>query len=338
MHIDIVSCMCVFIGELATMRRKTLVRFGHKRRRTTARTSVESDDDETIISQSSSVHSEVVSATKPEIEKPKRDGKQMILDLGQRLRIECRDCQMSYDRTDRKDVAMHRRFHLLHTHGIECTVGERAGCDTIGQHWIGGRAWKTFNEGLTGSARSRSAQGAATIWRMELSRLVSSSTSSTTQLVAKTMKQMGDALGAVALTTDDWRDKTLLIAELDGRVVGTALLGPIRAGVRLQRVAIGSTPATAGHTGQHVPPLALYRIYVVPALRRAGLASAMLNAALQQCVYGMDGQMLLKRFGGRSNSIAFCQPTDSGRRLAEAWAFHAQNLSPSRSLLLFDES
>lgn len=67
------------------------------------------------------------------------------------------------------------------------------------------------------------------------------------------------------------------------------------------------------------PPLGVYRIHVVPALRRAKLGSALLDAALNDCIYGVRGVDVVAQRGGRANTLAFSQLTRDGRALANAW-------------------
>lgn len=50
-------------------------------------------------------------------------GQQLALQFGQRTHIECRPCGMSYDCRDEDDCAVHARFHLSQTHGIEWPFG-----------------------------------------------------------------------------------------------------------------------------------------------------------------------------------------------------------------------
>lgn len=92
---------------------------------------------------------------------------------------------------------------------------------------------------------------------------------------------------------------------------------------------------------EETPPLGIYRIHVLPIARRLGLASAMLDAALSDCVYGMSAQALIKSHKGKANTTAFSQPTQSGRLLAEAWiqqgVIDRDSSQQQQQLLVFDE-
>lgn len=90
------------------------------------------------------------------------------------------------------------------------------------------------------------------------------------------------------------------------------------------------------------PPLAIYRIHVLPFARRFGLASAMLDAALNDCIYAMSSQAIIKLYKGKSNTTAFSQPTQAGKRLANAWirrdAGSEDEGNERPRLIVFDES
>lgn len=91
---------------------------------------------------------------------------------------------------------------------------------------------------------------------------------------------------------------------------------------------------------EKTPPLGIYRIHVLKIARRFGLASAMLDAALSNCVYGMSAEALVKYHKGKSNTTAFSQPTQAGRYLAEAWIHSSPNKKDfpnHQQLLVFDE-
>lgn len=82
--------------------------------------------------------------------------------------------------------------------------------------------------------------------------------------------------------------------------------------------------------------MGVYRIHILSVARRLGLASAMLDAALSDCVYGMSSQALINFHKGKANTTAFSQPTQAGRYLAEAWIVSDQDSNQQR-LLVFDE-
>lgn len=90
-------------------------------------------------------------------------------------------------------------------------------------------------------------------------------------------------------------------------------------------------------SAEQTPPLGIYRIRVLPCIQRAGLASAMLDAALDDCVYGMKTAALVQMHGSKANTTAFSQPTQAGRRLAERWLQTGNQGHPTARVLVFDE-
>ena len=60
--------------------------------------------------------------------------------------------------------------------------------------------------------------------------------------------------------------------------------------------------------------LGVHRIWTVPAHRRAGLASRLLDAVAARCIYGYP---VVK--ARRGVEVAFSQPTGKGQALARRW-------------------
>lgn len=91
---------------------------------------------------------------------------------------------------------------------------------------------------------------------------------------------------------------------------------------------------------EKTPPLAIHRIHVLPIARRCGLASALLDAALEDCVYGTSAQSLIKMYDVKANTTAFSQPTQAGRQLAESWIGKGATTEEAllHRLIVFDEA
>jgi N-acetyltransferase len=58
--------------------------------------------------------------------------------------------------------------------------------------------------------------------------------------------------------------------------------------------------------------LGIHRLFTVPAYRSLGLAQILLDAALENTVYGCS-------FDPARGEVAFSQPTESGRAVMEKW-------------------
>jgi GNAT superfamily N-acetyltransferase len=94
-------------------------------------------------------------------------------------------------------------------------------------------------------------------------------------------------------------------------------------------------------TADRTPPLAVYRIHVLPIARRLGLASALLDVALEDCVYGTSTKALVEMYDGKANTTAFSQPTQAGRYLAETWIRKGSTTEEEEEasrLIVFDEA
>lgn len=177
-------------------------------------------------------------------------------------------------------------------------------------------------------------------------------------LVAKKLQEVSttvdEALGAAPLDEETRRrgGAKIFLAIVAGRVVGAAVTGAVPAGSARRVVDVAqsnegdrksdaegkngsSDPTSQAHTSsgdaiflssqplpedEPSPILGVHRIYVLPSLRRLGVGSRLLDAVLDHSVYGQNAEALLRQFGGRKgNVVAFSQPTEAGRRLAEAW-------------------
>lgn len=64
----------------------------------------------------------------------------------------------------------------------------------------------------------------------------------------------------------------------------------------------------------------------------------MLDAALEDCVYGTSAKALLQMYNGKANTTAFSQPTQAGRSLAESWIRRGDSDSNEGRLVVFDEA
>jgi len=266
---------------------------------------------------------------------------QMILDLGQRTTIECRQCGMSYDRSSTDDRALHQRHHDRIVEGLEWPTSSAAL-----------RTGRLIDPLVSAShANSRQLAGVE-FWLYNLEELGVSSCKPMREL----LQIVDEALGATSLPEDTLRRCKVFVSKRGGRAVGVAVVGRVRPG-SARRVLRRSDTTGAPHDdegradvgGESVvvsgnlpadecPPMGLHRIYVVPALRRSGIAAALLDAILGFGVYGQSAQALEKTCGGRAGVLAFSQPTQSGKKLAETWIGRGSDAQAARAgLIIFEE-
>ncbi|SPO40683.1 related to ECO1 - Acetyltransferase required for establishment of sister chromatid cohesion [Pseudozyma flocculosa] len=286
---------------------------------------------------------------------------QLILDLGQRIRVVCNECGMQYDTSSPEDGTLHAKYHDRTIKGVDWTskcllaAGREVASFRISDP-------KTKPSVLRPSG-SASAQGRGTgadagdevrILCYELGQVKEAVA---TRKLTELMASVDEALGASTLPDSTLKACKLFVAVKAGRGVGAALVGRValgtarrvvgggaggdvdqdndndndndkenRAGVAAPRATYQvlhdggeaifvSEPLSASAT----PPIGVHRIHVIARFRRSGLASRLLDAAADHSVYGLNLARLEQMYGGRAGTVAFSQPTDAGRKLAERW-------------------
>ncbi|PWN33879.1 uncharacterized protein FA14DRAFT_190991 [Meira miltonrushii] len=271
---------------------------------------------------------------------------QMTLDLGQKMRIDCRKCGMSYDRTDTKDVQMHSRHHSAMMQGMEwCLRNPNKKGRLIGQHKLPKSSIDAYvAEQDVGSRKTSKDENEVQLWAFAIGK--GQQDPSTFSVLQDVKNIMDSALGAVPIELGtsgerECQDK-LIVAVWRDRVVGSALVGELPKSVDIYRISSESEKAviidTTDKAGWEKVPLAIHRIHVISILRRSGIASAMLDAALNDCVYGLDRQEVIRTIGqgSKANTTAFSQPTESGRLLAQRWI--QEESGESNGVLVFQEA
>jgi ribosomal protein S18 acetylase RimI-like enzyme len=262
-----------------------------------------------------------------------KKAEQMVLDLGQRLQVDCKECGMSYQCSDADDCAMHEKHHLRLTRGVE---------------WSGKRLLEQSR--VLAKVELKLSVGPVTLLAYDWS--TSSSTNHkldtfTTLKLQEIQKVMDMALGSNPFPDHLQRQTKIYLASSKGRILGTLIAGNTPKGKARRVEYSSSTAASEGNedsptmSGDYLsfdatPPLAIYRIHVLPFARRTGLASALLDAALNDCVYGMTGKSLIQQYKGKANTIAFSQPTQLGRQLALSWS--REGNQTNSALVVFDEA
>ena len=86
------------------------------------------------------------------------------------------------------------------------------------------------------------------------------------------------------------------------------------------------------------PSLGIHRVWVMPSLRRLGIGSLLLDTALNKAIYGLNAEAVLRMHSeSKDKAVAFSQPTEAGRRLAERWIRAAGNDESARLLVFREE-
>ncbi|KAE8269844.1 hypothetical protein A4X09_0g2492 [Tilletia walkeri] len=283
---------------------------------------------------------------------------QMILDLGQKTTMSCKECGMSYDRTSADDRTLHQKHHERMTRGLEWSAPAllQAGKVLEGRFVLPRSSLTSSSSSSSSFPSSSSSDVQILLYNLD-DNLVGHQAQGK---IKELLNGVDEALGASALPEEILRRCKMFVATQAGRAVGVALIGRVREGSA--RRVIGARPQQTGSSGlvdrspeaeglvdvggeavfvsdplphSQTPPIGLHRIHVVPNLRRSGIAFLLLDAVLEHGVYGRTSQQLLLERGGRAGVVAFSQPTQSGKRLAEAWL--AKGMGEEGGLIVFEE-
>jgi Arc/MetJ family transcription regulator len=184
---------------------------------------------------------------------------QMVLDFGQKLRITCKECGMSYDRSSPEDGRLHAAHHSRMVHGIpwpqkitslasETDVGprslsikdERKLKSLQGSGSLTGSKRSSSGGSASRSSSSGGSGGAAMGLSLDdnevavhLYSSLSSASSNSTALDKKlheVLSAVDDALGAAPLEASALRGCKLFVAICRGKVVGAVLAGKVKDG------------------------------------------------------------------------------------------------------------
>ncbi|CBQ73762.1 conserved hypothetical protein [Sporisorium reilianum SRZ2] len=270
-----------------------------------------------------------------------REPEQLILDLGQRIRIRCTECDMQYDTSSAEDCTLHARHHERTVKGLDWSAkalmasGEVVAQLTVSRRVARGKAVLRGKQSGSGGIEG----GAAESVVIRCYDMTTLKDAVATRKIAELLHTVDDALGAAPVSTPDIQGCKLFVAICAGRAAGAAVVGRIPPGharevlpsVSNKENDPTSPTATVWNDADNAifvsdplpssqtPPVGVFRIHVIPGWRRTGMASALLDAAADNSVYGFDLGGLVRMYGCRARSVAFSQPTEAGRKLAEDW-------------------
>ena len=282
-------------------------------------------------------------ATKPASSSAVREPEQLILDLGQRIRIRCSECDMQYDSSSAEDCALHARHHERTVRGLDWSAKALAVWgEPVAQVALTRPPTKsTLRSKQIGGGGATGQTEAVTIRCYDMATLKDAVTN---RKISELLETVDEALGAAAIEAASVRKCKVLVAVCGGRAAGAAVVGRVPAGQAREvlpsntdkencadddtaSTRVGTVWNDAGDAifvsdalpDSQTPPVGVHRIHVIPSWRRTGMASALLDAAADNSVYGFDLKGLVKTYGSRARAVAFSQPTEAGRKLAEAW-------------------
>lgn len=302
-----------------------------------------------------------------------REPEQLILDLGQRIRIRCNECDMQYDTSSAEDCTLHARHHERTVKGLDWSAKALNTCgETVTQLNLtrrnAGRGKSVLRGKQNSSGGGLEASGQSESVEIRCYDMATLKDSVATRKINELLQTVDDALGAASVDVAEIQGCKVLVAICSGRAAGAAVVGRVPVGQAREvlpstsnkenegtaavadvdmdteptKVKVGTVWNDAGDAifvsdvlpSSRTPPVGIFRIHVIPTWRRTGMASALLDAAADNSVYGFDLLGLVNMYGSRARSVAFSQPTEAGRKLAEAWIRKEENTASASTARL----
>ncbi|KAK8156648.1 ESCO1/2 acetyl-transferase-domain-containing protein, partial [Phyllosticta citrichinensis] len=251
---------------------------------------------------------------------------QLQLDLGTApVQKTCSTCGMAHVPSNSEDAALHKVFHAQNVGGVELGRGFVRGLTAVQRVWEGpdGDCVVVVSRRDGAAAKNRVARvmevvraelGAIEIAEAELwsqpSPIITTTTTTSTTAMADRYKAYLYVRGTKCIG--------LCLAERISSAHRTPSQTPPQPTIPPPQsnppTASTTTPSPALSPSPQINThLGISRIWTSSAHRRAGVGSALLDAAARCFVYGYGAPPVPK------NRVAFSQPTQMGRRLAEWW-------------------
>jgi N-acetyltransferase len=257
---------------------------------------------------------------------------QMQLDLGKSARRTCRGCGMEYVPSSREDERLHKDFHSLNDGGVDLGTGFAKDSQTVERFGFGEVVAMLVARSPV--SLQRRVKRVLEVVRSDLGAVEISDDRIWGRDASKSQKRDGDGTN---------EDRYRLFVYLAGdKCVGLCLAERIRHASKVvdsrpqPAVTVDSPTPTedkpksdterkeesenilpdftpsALHTETSIAPMlvGISRVWVSRSHRRKGIATTLLEAARQNFFYGIEVPREM---------VAFSQPTESGRQLAEDW-------------------
>lgn len=142
---------------------------------------------------------------------------QMVLDLGQKIQYTCKDCGMTFDKSDRQDKATHEKYHSRLIKGVEWT-----GKTLLAQ----GKLLKESTVSIEGDEEVIRILSYDNWHRLDFA---------VRNKVECVHEDVNHALGASVSSSDLLKSGKTIVAICKGRVIASAIVGPAAKG-RCKRI------------------------------------------------------------------------------------------------------
>ena len=238
--------------------------------------------------------------------------RQMQLDLGNETRKTCPTCSMEYIPSNSEDAALHKKFHEMNSTGIDL-----------------GKAFVRANSCRWVYKATRFDEGYVVVIDRKASPTVRNQAKKVLEVVSKELSSPDIAddilwsqieppkhLQASEGTEKVDRYKFFLHMK-DSRCVGLCLTERIWESRPVEQVSMeqngaGQSNGSSVTVGKETRPaiVGISRIWTSESSRRKGIAMDLLDCVVMNFIYGMEMS---------KDELAFSQPTDSGKRLAQSF-------------------
>ncbi|KAJ0422080.1 hypothetical protein BJY00DRAFT_300473 [Aspergillus carlsbadensis] len=249
--------------------------------------------------------------------------KQMQLDLGHEVRKTCATCGMEYIPSNAEDASLHKKFHDMNSTGVD--LG-KAFMRANASRWV--YEATRFDEGyvvIVDRKSSPTAKNQAKKVLEVLSKELSSPVIEDEVLWSQTEPPKHLRKNGATEKVDRYK---VFLHMKDSRCVGACLTERIWESHPVDKGSAqkdGADAAVAVGDASHPAIVGISRIWTSGSSRRKGIAMDLLDCVVSNFIYGMEIP---------KEQVAFSQPTNSGKSLAQAffgleneWHVYKENLA-----------
>ncbi|KAB8254264.1 ESCO1/2 acetyl-transferase-domain-containing protein [Aspergillus pseudonomiae] len=254
-------------------------------------------------------------SVRPSVDPPKKKAtsqqpalKQMQLDLGHEVRRTCATCGMEYVPSNSEDAALHKKFHDMNTTGVD--LG-KAFMRANASRWV--YEATRFDEGyvvIVDRKASPTAKNQAKKVLEVINKELSSPEIQDDVLWSQTEPPRHLRKNGVSEKVDRYK---VFLHMKDSRCVGACLTERIWESRPVEKPASQTNRPDSAVTVRnetHPAIVGISRIWTSGSSRRKGIAMDLLDCVVSNFIYGMEIP---------KEQMAFSQPTESGRALAQSF-------------------